>query len=82
MESMKHSFPITSFLTTHLLSTDIFTHPYNEEWKANKKIAVQCLRASGYGTRKAEGKIVGHMQELLDYIDKQDGNYKVMTIIP
>ena len=54
--------------------TDIFTHQYNQEWMANKKSAVQCMRAAGFGTKRAEEKMAKNISVLLEYVEKQNGN--------
>ena len=38
--------------------SEIFNATYNDTWKENKKFAVQALRASGFGTRASENKVM------------------------
>ena len=46
---------------------------YTEKWKANKKFAVQALRASGFGSREAEKKILYEIDELIKYLEENQG---------
>ena len=53
--------------------SEIVNSGYTEKWKANKKFAVQALRASGFGTREAAKKILYEVDELIDYLDENQG---------
>ena len=53
------------YLILHILNlvhlshiSEIFNATYNDTWKENKKFAVQALRASGFGTRASESKVM------------------------
>ena len=53
---------------------------YTDKWKANKKFSVQALRASGFGSQEAAKKILYEIDELIKYLDENEGLPLDLTI--
>ena len=51
----------------------LFTAPYTEEWRENKRFAVQALKNTGFGTQRAEEKINNQITILMKYLENQNG---------
>ena len=56
-----------------LLFPDIFSAPYNETWKKNKKFAISSLKTYGFGTPKSEDKIHEQVDQLEEFLMKSSG---------
>ena len=51
----------------------LFTAPYTNEWRENKRFAVQALKNTGFGTQRAEEKINNQIIILMKYLENQNG---------
>ena len=51
----------------------LFQAPYTNEWKENKRFAVQTLKNTGFGTQRAEEKINNQITILMKYLENQNG---------
>ncbi|ELU05504.1 hypothetical protein CAPTEDRAFT_184189 [Capitella teleta] len=49
---------------------DIFSAPYDEQWKKNKKFLTGALKTMGFGSNTLEGKILTEADALIAYLEK------------
>jgi len=47
----------------------LFSSPYSEEWRKNKKFMMQSLRTFGFGTPKSEEKITNQLKDLEEAVN-------------
>ncbi len=67
----------------------MFRGIYSEKWKKNKLFASKTAKAFGFGTNASEDKIIREIDELIDFIEQQNGspvdlkilNYTAMNIM-
>ena len=58
---------------TLIFVSAIFQAPYTTEWREHKRFAVQALKNTGFGTRRAEEKIINQITVLMKYLENQNG---------
>ncbi len=63
---------VTNIVMLHL--SEIFSQPYSEKWKANKKFAVQALKMFGFGTAAGEKRIQNEVNTVIQFLDRQKGD--------
>ncbi len=47
---------------------------YSKEWEKRKKFGAQALRASGFGTRASENKLLVEVTELMAFVEQKQGS--------
>ena len=52
---------------------EIFTSQYGNSWMKAKKFGIEALKASGFGTKASEDKILSEVKEICNYLEAQKG---------
>ena len=52
---------------------EIFTSQYSNTWMKAKKFGIEALKASGFGTKASEDKILSEVKDICNYLEAQKG---------